>query len=152
MLCSQIENRMSFFLSLLIFMFMSFQKSWKSGNLSLPRLMITKKGIRKSLIIIELCITKIKSFVFIFNNLFPTLWFYPIIFFILFNIILSTISKWQKLIGKNRRNINVSFIKWLLRLLFRLLNWYRFNNLDIWNYLRLFLIRFFRFILPNELK
>jgi len=152
MLSSQIEYRVSFFLSLFIFMLMSFQKSWKSRYFSLSRLMISKKRIRKDLIIIKLCITKIIRFIFIFNNLFLFFWFYPVIFFILFNIILPAIAKRQKLIWKNWRHINVSFIKWFLRFLFRLLNWNRFRVFDIWSCLNFFLFSFFGFILPNELK
>jgi hypothetical protein len=142
----------SFFLSFFIFMLMSFQKSWKSGYFSLSRLMISKKWIRKCLIIIKLCKTKIIGFTFIFNNLFLFFWFYPLIFFILFNIILPTISKCQKLIWKNWRHIYISFIKWFLRLFFRLLNRNRFRFFEIWGYLSLFLFSFFRFIFPNKLK
>ena len=150
MLSSQIENRVSFFLSLFIFMLMSFQKSGKSRYLSLPRLMISKKRKWKRLIIIKLSITKIKSFIFILCDLFIFLRFYPVIFFILFNIILPAVTKRQKLIWKNWRYINISFVKWFLRLFFRLLNRLRFR--DIWNCFYLFLIRLFRFVLPNELE
>ena len=155
MLSSQIENRMSLFLSLFIFLFSSFQKSRKPWNFSLPWLVISKEWIRKCLIIIKLSITKIESLAIFrttFNNLFFFLRFYPIKFLLLLKIIFCIIAKRQKLIRKNRRNIYVSFVKWFLWFLFRFFCRLRFNLLYIREWLHLFLIRLFRLIFPNKLE